>query len=77
MVETTSEDFTYCALSPEHINTNGDVEGGNAYGVGPESDSTGVYDSIFGANNDMYEILSMCIFEVCIFLTLLNQFQLF
>jgi hypothetical protein len=64
MIETTSDEFTYCVLSPQRINENGQIEGGKAFGVGPTIDSTEAYDVIFGTSNEMYQILSMCIYEV-------------
>jgi hypothetical protein len=63
MIESTSEEFSYCVLSPEHIENNDFIEG-KAYGVGSKSDSTDAYDTIFKLNNDIYKILAMCIYEV-------------
>jgi hypothetical protein len=66
MIEKTSDKLTYCSLSPERIDENGDFKEGNAFGVGPETDSTGVYKSIFSTSNEMYKILTFCIYEVCV-----------
>jgi hypothetical protein len=72
MIETTSDKFTYCVLSPERIDENGDFQEGTAFGVGPETDPTGAYDSVFSISTDSYKILSMCIFEVCVVFALIN-----
>jgi DNA-directed RNA polymerase subunit L len=63
MVEVSNEDFTYCVLLPERIEGNKYVES-KAFGIGPSSDSTSVYDKIFHLNTDLYKVLSMCIYEV-------------
>jgi hypothetical protein len=63
MIETTSDKFTYCVLSPERIDEKGFVEA-NAFGVGPDNDPTWIYDNVFNQNNDMYKILTFCIYEV-------------
>jgi hypothetical protein len=70
MIEISNENFTYCVLSPEHMEENEFIHG-NAFGVGPKNDPTGVYDNIFKSNNGKYTILSMCIYEVCVAFTLL------
>jgi hypothetical protein len=71
MVETTSDDFTYCVITPERIDENGHA-GSSAFGVGPKNDPTGVYDKIFGISTDSYKILAMCIYEVIISLNRFN-----
>jgi len=62
MVETASEEFTYCVMMPERIDENKYL-GGKAFGVGPTSDSTSSYDKVFHLNNKLYQVLSMCIYE--------------
>jgi hypothetical protein len=71
MVETTNDEFTYCVLLPERIENNKYIEG-KAFGVGPSSDSTESYDKIFKITNNMYKVLSMCIYEVRLILVLTN-----
>lgn len=65
MVEVTDDEFVYCVLTPERFDGNDYIKA-HAFGMKPESDSTKVYDNIFGLNRDTYKILSMCIFEVTI-----------
>jgi hypothetical protein len=67
MVETTSEDFTYCVLLPERIDEQGRIQV-KTFGTGPKIDSIGAYDGIFKLKTNTYRILSMCIYEVCILL---------
>jgi hypothetical protein len=62
MKEVTNDDFTYCVLMPERIEGNKYVES-QAFGVDPASDSTSMYDKIFNTNSEMYQILSMCVYE--------------
>lgn len=65
MVEVTNDAYTYCVMLPERIETNKFVAG-KAFGVGPSIDATDMFDNIFKINNNnsMYNILSMCIYEV-------------
>ena len=65
MVEVTNDDYKYCMLMPERIDSNNFMEG-KAFGVGPDNDVTSTYDKIFAVNkeSDVYQILSMCIYEV-------------
>jgi hypothetical protein len=67
MIETTSDRFTYCVLSLERTEENAYFEG-SAFGTGPKIDPTEAYNSIFDLSDNMYSILSMCIYEVCILL---------
>lgn len=64
MVEVTNNDFTYCVLIPEHIEGNKFIES-RAFGIGPASDSTNMYDKVFATGTNLYHVLSMCIYEVC------------
>jgi hypothetical protein len=59
----TNDEYTYCVLLPEQIDNNKFTEG-KAFGVSLSSDSTNVYDKIFAMNGNMFQVLTMCIYEV-------------
>jgi hypothetical protein len=63
MVEVTNDEYTYCVLLPERIDNNKFTEG-KAFGVGPTSDSTSAYDKVFSMNDNMFQILTLCVYEV-------------
>ena len=62
MIEASNEEWTYCVLLPEMMIKGKFVEG-RAFGVGPNSDSTHVYDKLFEQNTSTYNVLTMCIYE--------------
>lgn len=35
------------------------------FGIGPEVDWTKAYDEAFGASDEIYQVLSVCLLEVC------------
>jgi hypothetical protein len=76
MIETTSDEFTHCVLSPERIDEKGFVEG-KVFGVGPDNDPTGIYDKIFNLTAKTYKILTFCIYEVKPNLIHIKQFCYF
>jgi hypothetical protein len=63
MIETASDKFTYCVVSPDHMDGKNFVEG-KSFAVGPENDPTGVYDKVFNLSAKTYQILTFCIYEV-------------
>lgn len=66
MVEVTNKDWTHCVLLPEIYANSGDYATTKAFGVGPENDMTEAYQQIFSLNTPLYQVLSMCIYEVSI-----------
>ena len=57
-----NDDWTFCSLIPESpVNGN---SGGKVYGLGPANDDLAPYMLAFGNNDDKYQVLSMCIYEV-------------
>ena len=57
-----NDDWTFCSLIPESpVNGN---SGGKVYGLGPANDDLAPYMLAFANNDDKYQVLSMCIYEV-------------
>uniref|UniRef100_A0A0N5CI49 Uncharacterized protein n=1 Tax=Strongyloides papillosus TaxID=174720 RepID=A0A0N5CI49_STREA len=57
-----NDTWKYCAIVPA-LNTAYGTSDGRRFGLGPQNDWTEAYDSTFAYNDNMYKVLTVCIFE--------------
>ena len=55
--------WTYCVVAPASpFDLHSSV---SIFGVGATEDNVELYDNMFGVNSETYQVLSLCILEVC------------
>ncbi|CAJ0588038.1 unnamed protein product [Cylicocyclus nassatus] len=58
MREVTNDQWSYCAFIPETENSQGKL-----FGIGPNEESLAGYDQTFQQSDNLYKVLSVCIYE--------------
>ncbi|VDL62189.1 unnamed protein product [Nippostrongylus brasiliensis] len=56
--EVSNDQWSYCAFIPESEHTNGRM-----FGLGKEVDNLEVYDVAFKQSDDLYKVLTLCVYE--------------
>ncbi|KAH7713612.1 hypothetical protein AAVH_19033 [Aphelenchoides avenae] len=60
--EASDDSWVLCGMTPTHVNGDELIEG-RAFGVSPDADNVDPYQQMFAQSDDMYQVLSICVYE--------------
>ncbi|KAH7716122.1 hypothetical protein AAVH_16489 [Aphelenchoides avenae] len=62
IVERSNDEWIFCAMTPTHM-SDGKLVEGRAFGLHAEADITDSYHHLFAHSDEVYQVLSVCVYE--------------